>query len=142
MITYSTALSTLQTLTGVQSTDTINSATLIQFWNDSRRTVGAFRSGNWPWLAIERTVDTTADVDFVYVPNDMRKVTAVRVKVGTDPSATIYVPVQVCDVHKWQYVLAARLGSNQYPYFCFQQGQKLLFAPIISAKAPRSTLVS
>lgn len=132
MITYSTALSTLQQITGVQSTDTTNSALLIQFWNDSRRTVGALRGGTWPWLEIERTLLAVANQNYIYVPNDMRKVTAVRTVVGSDTSATIYLPVEVCDIKRWQLILAYRLGSNQYPYFCYQQGQKLLFSPIPS----------
>lgn len=130
MLTYTTALSTLQTLTGVASTDTTNSATLIQFWNDSRRTVGTMRGGNWPWLEFEKTVDTVADQDYVYVPNDMRRVTAVRVVVGSGTSATIYLPRLVYDTVMWERVLAMRLGTNDYPYFCYQQGQKLLFSPI------------
>lgn len=132
MITYNSALSTLQKLTGVATTDTNTSALLIQFWNDSRRTVSSMRGGNWPWLEIEKTVETVANQDYVYVPNDMRRVTAVRVVVGTGTSATIYLPRLVFDEQKWQLILAYRLGSNQYPYFCFQQGQKLKFAPIPS----------
>jgi hypothetical protein len=132
MLTYSTALSTLQSLTGVPSTDTTTSALLIQFWNDSRRTVAGIRGGSWPWLQIERTVDTVADQDYIYIPNDIRRVTAMRVVVGTGTSATIYLPVQVCDIKRWQVALAARLGSNQYPYFAFQQGQKILMTPIPS----------
>lgn len=65
----------------------------------------------------------------------MRKVTAVRTVVGSDTSATIYLPVEVCDIKRWQLILAYRLGSNQYPYFCYQQGQKLLFSPIPSDSA-------
>lgn len=132
MITYSSALNTLQKLTGVQSTDTINSALLIQFWNDSRRTVAGLRGGSWPWLEVEKTVNTVANQNYVYVPNDMRKVTAVRVVVGSGTSATVYLPVEVMDLQKWQLILAYRLGSNEYPYFCYQQDQKLLFSPIPS----------
>lgn len=126
------AVSTLQQITGVQSTDTINTALLLQFFNDSRRTVGAIRGGTWPWLEIERTVNTVANQDYVYIPNDMRKVTAVRVLVGTGTSATVYLPIEVVDIKRWQVILAYRLGSNQYPYFCYQQGQKLLLNPISS----------
>jgi len=132
MITYSQALTTLQQLTGVPSTDTTNSALLIQFWNDSRRTVSSIRGGSWAWLEMQKTVETVADQDYVYIPNDMRKVTGVRVVVGSGTSATIYLPVELLDLQRWQLVLAYRLGSNQYPYFCYQQGQKLLFAPIPS----------
>lgn len=132
MITTTQASSLLNSLTKVPSTDTTNTTLLVQLWNDSRRTFAGIRGGTWPWLEYEVTMDTTADTDYVYVPNNMRKVTAVRVAVGSGSSATIYLPVEVCDIKKWQAVLASRLGSNQYPYFCYQQGQKLLFAPIPS----------
>lgn len=132
MLTYSTALSTLQTLTGVPATDTTTSAFLIQLWNDSRRTVASIRGGNWPWRLIQREVSTVADQDYVYVPNDMQRVTAVRTIIGTGTSATIYLPRLVYDEQKWQGILALRLGTNQYPYFVFQQGQKILMNPIPS----------
>lgn len=141
MLTKSTAQSTLQALTKVQTTDTTNTALLMQFWNDSRRTVGSIRGGNWPWLSIERTVETVADQDYVYIPNDMRRVTAVRVPVGTGTSVTIYLPKLVYDEQKWQRVLALRLGSNQYPYFVFQLGQKLLLNPIPSETGTDVTLM-
>ena len=132
MLTYSSALSTLQSLTGVLSTDTTNSALLIQFWNQSRQTVAGIRGGNWPYLEVERTALTTEDQDFVYVPNDMRRVTAVRVEVGSGDSATLYLPQLIFDEQRWQQILAMRLGTNQYPYFVFQRGQKLLLNPTSS----------
>lgn len=132
MLTYSLALATLQQLSGVPSTDTTNSALLLQFWNDSRRTVSTIRGGNWPYLEIERTVLTVADQDYVYIPNDMRRVTAVRVTVGSGTSATLWLPKLIFDEQKWQVILAMRLGTNQYPYTVFQRGQKLLLNPIPS----------
>lgn len=132
MITYSIALSTLQQMTGVLATDTISSALLMQFFNDSRRTVAGIRGGTWAWLEHEDVGETTADQNYVYIPNDFRKVTAIRVVVSSGSSATVYLPVEICDIKKWQVVLASRLGSNQYPYFAYQQGEKILFSPIPS----------
>lgn len=133
MLTKSTAQSTLQQMTKVSTSDTTNTDLLMQFWNDSRRTVGSIRGGNWPWLEIERTVLTVADQEYVYIPNDMRRVTAVRVVVPADNnSSTIYLPRLIYDEQKWQAILALRLGSNQYPYYCFQRGQQLLFNPVPS----------
>lgn len=132
MLTTSTAQSTLQALTKVQTTDTTNTALLMQFWNDSRRTFSSIRGGNWPWRLIERTILTVADQDYIYIPNDMERVTAVRTTVGTGTQVTIYLPKLIFDEQKWQYILALRLGSNQYPYFVFQQGQKLLLNPVPS----------
>lgn len=141
MITYSQALSTLQTLSGIQSTDTNNSALLIQFWNDSRRTVASIRSGNWPWLEIQRTVDTVANQDYIYIPNDMRKVTGIRAVVGTGTSATIYLPRLLFDTQKWEVALAMRLGSNQYPYYAYQQAQQIKFAPTPSVTGTHIILI-
>lgn len=141
MLTYSTALSTLQQTSGVPATDTTASALLIQFWNDSRRTVSAIRGGNWPWLEIEKTVDTVADQEHVYIPNDMRRVTAVRAVVGSGTSAITYIPKLVFDEMKWQQILAAKLGTNEWPYYCFQQGQKLKFAPIPSVTGTHIVLM-
>lgn len=141
MITYDTALSTLQALTKVQSTDSTNSALLVQFFNDSRRTVASIRGGNWPWRSIERSVLTVADQEYVYVPNDMQRVTAVRAVVGSGTSATIYLPRLIYDEQRWEMILALRLGSNQYPYFVFQRGQQLLFNPVPSVSTTTITLL-
>jgi len=131
----------LQSLTKVPSTDTTNSTLLIDLWNESRRTVGSIRGGNWPWLEIEKTVETVADRDYIYIPANMRRVTAVRSVVGSGTSATIYLPKLVFDEQKWQLVLALRLGSNQYPYFVFQRGQKLLLNPIPSVTGTDTVLI-
>lgn len=132
MLTTSTAKSTLQALTKVPTADTTNTALLMRFWNDSRRTFASIRGGNWPWRLIEETVLCTQDVEYVYIPNDMERVTAVRTTVGTGSEVTIYLPKLIFDEQKWQQILALRLGSNQYPYFVFQRGQKLLMNPIPS----------
>lgn len=132
MITYSEGQTLLSSLSGVLTTDTTSMSLLTGFWNASRRTVGGIRGGTWPWLETEKTVDTVADQNYVFIPNTLRKITAVRVVVGTGTSATIYLPIQLCDVKRWQVALAARLGSNQYPYFAYPQGPKLLFTPIPS----------
>lgn len=132
MLTTSTAQSTLLALTKVPTSDTVNTALLMQLWNDSRRTVGGIRGGNWPWRLIERTAYTVEDQDYVYIPNDMERVTAVRTTVGTGSEVTIYTPKLIFDEQKWQGILALRLGTDQYPYYVFQRGQKILLNPIPS----------
>lgn len=142
MLTYSSALSLMQSLTKTPATDTANATFLLQLWNESRRTVGAIRGGNWPWLEIEESVLTTANQEYIEIPNDMRRVTGVRVVVNNaDTTATIYLPRLVYDAQKWQLILAYRLGSNQYPYFCYQQGTRLLFQPIPSDSVTTVTLI-
>ena len=49
MITYSQGQALLQQITGVQTTDTAQTALLVQFWNDSRRTVGGMNGGGGAW---------------------------------------------------------------------------------------------
>ncbi len=143
MITKSQAEATLQALTGVPSTDTTNTALLLQFWNDSRRTFGALRSGSWPWLEIQQTVTTTADQEYVEIPNNMRKVVGVRVRVGgsTDQDSTTYIPIMVYDAKRWELVIAARLGSNTYPYYAYQRGTRLYFQPIPSDSSSQVVLI-
>lgn len=141
MLTFTSATALMQSLTKVATNDTTNTTLLQNMWNESRRTVASIRGGNWPWLEIERSVTTVADQQYVYIPNDMRKVTGVRVVVGTGTSATIYLPRLILDAQKWELILAYRLGSNQYPYFCYQQGQKLLFSPIPSDSSTTVTLI-
>lgn len=132
MLTFTKATQMLQSLSKVPPSDTANTTLLQNLWNDSRRTVASIRGGNWPWLEFEKTVLCTQDVDFVYIPNDMRRVTAVRTTVGTGNQVTVYLPKLIYDEQRWNYILALRLGSNQYPYFVFQRGQKLLMNPIPS----------
>jgi len=132
MLTTSTAKSMLQSLTKIPSSDTTNTSLLMSLWNQSRQTFAGIRGGNWPWLEIEETIDTVADQDYIYVPNNMRRVTAVRAVVGSGSSATLYLPRLVYDEQKWQAILAQRLGTNQYPYFVFQKVQKLLMNPVPS----------
>lgn len=134
MITKSQAEGLLQTLSGVQSTDTTNTALLLQFFNDSRRTVANIRSGSWPWLEIQETVTTTADVEYIEVPNNMDKVVGVRVRVGgtTDQDSTTYIPIMIWDSKKWELVIASRLGSNEYPYYTYQRASRVLFQPVPS----------
>lgn len=130
MLTYSTALSTLQKITGVNSANTADSATLIQFWNDSRRTVANMNGGKWSWLEIEEEVDTVASQDYVEIPNKIRKVMSVRQQNGANPTDVIYRPRMIFDSGAWDSILARLLGESDVPFFCYQRGQRLYIQPI------------
>lgn len=132
MLTYSSALSTLQSTTGVLSTDTTSSALLIQFWNDSRRTVAGINGGKWPWLEIEETVQTTADQEYVEIPNHINNVISVRQQNGSNPTDVIYIPRMVYSAQMWDKILAQLLGSSDVPYFCYQRNNRLYIQPIPS----------
>lgn len=132
MLTKGSALSTLQTITGVPSTDTSTSATLLQLWNDSRRTVASLNGGKWPWLEIEESVNTVADQEYVEIPNHIRRVVAVRQQNGSGTSAVVYLPQLIFDPTKWDYIIASKLGTNEVPYFVYQRDQRLYVQPIPS----------
>lgn len=132
MLTYDSALSTLQSLTGVQSTDLTNSATLIQFWNDSRRTVAGINGGKWPWLEMEDQALTVANQEYVQIPNHIRKIMGVRQQNGTNPTDVIYRPKLVFDSDRWDTILQQQFGSTNVPYFAYEREDKLYLQPIPS----------
>lgn len=137
MLTYSSALSTLQTLTGVPSTDTSTSATLIQFWNDSRRTVAGIGGGKWPWLEIEEEALTVASQDYIQIPNHIGRVMSVRQQNGSSSTDVVYRPRMVFDSDKWDTILQTQLGTSNVPYFCYQRGNQLYIQPIPSENGDR-----
>lgn len=132
MLTKSTALTTLQTLTGVQSTDTINSATLLQFWNDSRRTVAGINGGRWPWLEIEEQVLTVANQEYVEIPNHIRRIVSARQENDITPNTVTYIPKLIFDPTKWDLVIASNLGTSDIPYFAYERNSRLYIQPIPS----------
>lgn len=133
MITYSQALATLQTLTGVASTDTVNSATLMQFFNDSRRTVGGINGGKWPWLEIEETSLTVADQEYVEIPNHIRRIITARQQNGASTGSVVYPLRMVFDPQRWDIILAQLLGSSDVPWYAYQRNQRLYIQPTPSS---------
>lgn len=135
MITYSQGQTLLQTMTGVQSTDTVNTALLVQLWNDSRRTVGGMNGGRWRWLETTENVLSVANVEAIEIPNHIEKIAGVTVIVGSGSTAVRYIPRQVYDTHVWMRVKQANLGYSDIPFYVYQQGGRLLFSPIPATTA-------
>ena len=132
MLTYSGGLSTLQSLSGVLSTDTTGSALLIQFWNDSRRTVAGMNGGKWPWLEIDESVLTVASQEYVEIPNHIGRVMSVRQQNGSASTDVIYIPRMVFDSNQWDAILAQLLGSSDVPFFAYQRNNRLYIQPVPS----------
>lgn len=132
MLTKSTALSTLQNLTGILSTDTANSAILLQFWNDSRRTVAGINGGKWPWLEVDEQVATIAAQEYVEIPNKIRRVMSIRQQNGSDPTDVIYIPRMIFDSNMWDTILGALLGQSDVPRFAYQRNNRLYIQPVPS----------
>lgn len=122
----------MQTITGVQSTDTTNSATLLQFWNDSRRTVAGISGGKWPWLEIEEQVTTVADQEYVEIPNHIRRIVSVRQQNQIAPNTVTYIPRLIFDPTKWDLIIASNLGTSDVPYFAYERNERLYIQPIPS----------
>jgi len=97
-----------------------------QMINDSIRTIYNMRSGNWWFLEIIETVLTVASVEYVKVPNNIRKLVAVRVKVD----GITYLPTPVFDDDTWNQIVASRLAESNIPIFYRRLGNKLYFQPI------------
>lgn len=96
--------------------------------NDSIRTIANMRGGTWKWLEDLFVIPTVAAQQSYEIPNYIRKVMDVYVKVGD----TIYMPEAVYDQDRWKVVLAYRMGSSDVPRFYYVQGTKILFSPIPS----------
>lgn len=140
MWTFTNATNFLLAATKVPATDTTNTALLQQLWNDSRRTVAAINGGDWPWLEIEEEVQTVASIEYVQIPNHIRKVISVRQQNGSDPGDVIYRPRMIFDSDRWDMILAQLLGDSDVPLFCYQREQKLYIQPVPSSSGDRTIM--
>lgn len=131
MLTFTTAKSTLQKMSGNFSTD--GTALLVQFWNDSRRTFAGINGGKWPWLEVDESALTITDQEYVQVPNNIRRIINVRQQNGVDPGSVIYPIRLIFDQDRWNSILAMLLGSSNVPFFGYQQGNKLYIQPVPSS---------
>lgn len=131
MRSYSTLLSNYQTFT--KNTSTANQTLGAQNISDSVRTIASINGGKWPWLETEVSVQTTADVDYVKIPNSIRRVMSVRQQNGALSTDVIYRPRMVFDSDRWDTILAQLLGSSDVPYFCYQKDTNLYIQPVPSS---------
>ena len=136
MKTLTTYVSTLQSLSGIPSTDTTGTALLTQFLSDSIRTMCSIRGGKLRFLEATKTIATVASQRAYPVPARFRKVIDLYITVGT----TVYTPTPIEDPDQWNQVLASNLGESDTPLFYRVRGREIDLAPI-PANAERITLV-
>ncbi len=117
-------------MTGVLSTDTTNTALLVQFWNDSRRTVAAINGGKWPWLETLESALTVADQEYVEIPNNVRRVISVYQQNGVLPTDVKYPMKLIFSQDIWDRILAQLLGGSNVPFFAYQRDTKLYIQPV------------
>lgn len=126
MLSYTTSTGLLNSLSKVPSTDTTNTSLLVQFWNDSIRTIASIRGGKWPWLmGAPVTVPTVASQQGYEIPNVIRKIADLYITVGD----VTYLPRPVFDPNLWKLILASNLGESDAALFYFVQGNKVLISP-------------
>lgn len=95
------------------------------------RTICAIGGGKWPFLETEETVATVASQEYVQLPNNIRRVISYRYTDGVDPlTDSTFIPRMVFDPLAWETILAARLGTSNWPWFAYQRDTRLFFQPI------------
>lgn len=100
--------------------------------NDSIRTVCNLQGGKLRFLESVKDMYTVAGQEGYLIPNGFRKLIDMYVysNDGTGSSYTIYSPEMVFDPVRWKYILQARLGSQDVPYFTYVQNQSVLIQPV------------
>jgi len=108
MRSYTETLTLLQKMTKVDAQDTSNNTLLMQFYDDSMRTILNIRGGKWWFLEGFETLATQQNVAGYVIPNNIRKITTLTVTVGT----TIYSPTPVFNSQDWQLIKSSNMGSD------------------------------
>lgn len=131
MLSYTSGLALYQTFTKNSSPE--NQTLGAQQINESIRTICAINGGKWPFLEVEQEVQTVANQEFVTVPTKIRTVMSFRYTQGDNPNTdATYVPRMIFDSEAWERVLAARLGTSNWPWYAYQKDRRLTFRPIPS----------
>ncbi len=136
MKSYTESKALLGTMAKVASTDTNNIATLVQFWNDSIKTMCNIRGGKWWFLETTKDVATVASQQGYAIPAKIRKLMSIYVTVGT----TVYRPTPVFNDNDWNQVLSANYGESDTPLFYYVQGRTVKIAPTPASTAGTITM--
>lgn len=129
MKTYSESLAILQKMAKVATTDTTNSATLMQFWNDSVRTVCNINGGKLRFLEAVKEMATVANQEGYQVPNGFRKLMSILIWSEATTAGVPYTPEMVFDPMIWNRIKQAKLGRGDVPYYTYVENQKYYIQP-------------
>lgn len=132
MKTYSISLAMMQNMAKVSTTDTANSALLVQFWNDSIKTVCNIQGGRLRFLEAVKTLYTVASQEGYQLPNGFRKAMTIVIWSEATTAGIPYTPEMVFDPVIWNRIKQAKLGSGNLPYFTYIEAQKFYVQPIPS----------
>jgi len=109
----------------VPSTDTTSTALLLQFWQDSVRTMCNINGGKLRFMESTQTISTVASQQAYEMPARFRKIIDLYVTV----SDVVYLPTPIYDQDAWNRVIASRLAESDVPLFYFMQNSQILLAP-------------
>lgn len=123
MISYTQALSNLQSFAKYNTNDTTANTLIMQLFNDSIRKVCVVRS--WWFLYFKKDISTVASQATYPVPVKMREIGEVYVTVGT----TTYRPRPIYEQESWTRIKQANLGEADTFAFYTVNGNELEFSP-------------
>lgn len=126
MRTYTSTLTTLRRMAKIGTNDTTSDAILMEFFNDSVRTICNIRGGKWAFLAIQKTISTVASQRAYAIPNSIRKITSFYVTIGTQ----VYFPDPVFNMDEYTKLLQSQLGESDQPLNYFRLNNKINLVPV------------
>lgn len=101
--------------------------------NDSIRAVCNLQGGKLRFLESTEDIFTVANQQRYQIPNKFRKLIDMYVYSGTGgTSDTIYMPEMVFDPVRWKWILAAKFGTTNVPYFTYVENRTFDMQPIPS----------
>lgn len=123
MISYTQALTTLQSFLKYDSNDTTTNTFVLSLFNDSVRAVCAVR----PWWFLYSAKDFASQASVSVYPTSprIREITEVYATVGT----IIYRPRPVYDEETWTRIKQSNLGESDTPMFYKVSGNSIEFSP-------------
>lgn len=124
----------------ISTDDTTAMITIDSYLNDSIRTMCNLQGGKLRFLESTKVISSVASQESYLIPNKYRKIIDVYFTVGVGQNATIYMPEMVFDPTKWKMILAYRLGTNDFPYFCYVENQRIRFQPIPASTGNEITI--
>lgn len=122
----------MQSMAKVSTTDTVNSALLVSFWNDSIRTVCNINGGKLRFLEAVKEMATVADQEGYQIPNGFRKLMSIVIWSEATTAGVPYTPEMVFDPAIWNKIKQAKLGTGNLPLATYVEAQKYYIQPVPS----------
>lgn len=122
----------MQSMGKVETTDTVNSALLVKFWQDSVRTVCNIQGGRLRFLEAVKEIPTVAGQEVYEISNNFRKLMTVLVWSEATTAGVPYTPEMVFDPVIWNRIKQLKLGTGTVPYYTYVENKTMSIQPIPS----------